>query len=101
MNEHRWWSVGAAFVAAGVTLTSAAAQPRQYRGDATVTVRFANPTDVEGLCAMIGAPNSAACANDQIMIVPNPCRYHGYYAEILCHELGHVNGWPPDHPTRG
>lgn len=42
-----------------------------------------------------------ACArvNGNRMIVPDPCLHtEESYARLLCHELGHINGWPADHP---
>jgi hypothetical protein len=36
-----------------------------------------------------------------LMIIGNPCDYPDEkYARHVCHELGHVNGWPKDHPNR-
>lgn len=34
--------------------------------------------------------------------LPNPCSFRRgeEYAELMCHELGHVNGWPPKHPRK-
>jgi hypothetical protein len=34
--------------------------------------------------------------------LPNPCTFKGggQYANLMCHELGHVNGWPPKHPRK-
>ena len=34
--------------------------------------------------------------------LPNPCTFKrgGEYADLMCHELGHVNGWPPKHPRK-
>lgn len=36
-----------------------------------------------------------------LVMMPNPClpAYRSEsYAKLLCHEQGHVNGWPGDHP---
>ena len=78
-------------------VVAAVAQPRRYQSAARVMVQFEPQENVQSLCALIGNPNAAACANDQVMIVPNPCAYRGYYAELMCHELGHVNGWGAEH----
>jgi hypothetical protein len=37
---------------------------------------------------------------DRTIVMPNPCYYpKDYYARVLCHELGHINGW--QHPPMG
>jgi antirestriction protein ArdC len=35
--------------------------------------------------------------------MPNPCAFpdSDAYAHLLCHELGHANGWPPTHGDFG
>lgn len=34
------------------------------------------------------------------IVMPNPCQYpEDDYARVLCHELGHVRGWPGNHPA--
>ena len=98
----RYWAI--AFAAALVlwfTLfwaLSAIAQPRSYQHATRVVVQFETPENVASLCAMLGVENAVACANEQVIIMPNPCLYAGRYPGILCHELGHVNGWGADHP---
>lgn len=32
-----------------------------------------------------------------VIFMPNPCAVAEEYAQILCHEQGHVNGWPGTH----
>jgi len=35
-----------------------------------------------------------------VMFVSNPCLYpEEKYARHVCHEMGHINGWPGDHPN--
>lgn len=41
-------------------------------------------------CALIGASRRE-------IIIGNPCKATGKYAADLCHEIGHLNGWPKDH----
>jgi len=74
--------------------------PSRYQGDVQSTVHFSD--NAELLCAIIKAPGRAiACGNPGgIMIVPNPCRWGDPYAELMCHEMAHVNGWPADHPKK-
>lgn len=39
-----------------------------------------------------------ACAAGPFVFMPNPCEYEGdAYADLLCHEQGHVNGWSGNH----
>lgn len=82
--------------------------PRQYRhgGEAKVVfsdnvgrdcvaaghkIGFRARTDLTNACAVLGGAET-------VLIVKNPCRESGAYAAVLCHELGHVNGWPVNHP---
>ena len=79
-------------------IASAFAQraPQAYRGPVQITVQFTSPENVEGLCGMMTngrLRNVEACANEQVMILPDPCGYPGRYAEVVCHEIGHANGW--------
>ncbi|MEO0712728.1 MAG: hypothetical protein AAFY37_02325 [Pseudomonadota bacterium] len=79
--------------------------PDTYRGDVTVAVEFIEPGKVGTRCAERGASPyglsiANACASPELVTMPNPCKVFqgGRYAKILCHELGHVNGWAADHP---
>ena len=76
--------------------------PAQYRGDAVVPVEFVHPAAIGMRCAERGAKflmlpgiNSNACANVDLISMPNPCATvtGGWYAAALCHEIGRVNGW--------
>jgi hypothetical protein len=79
--------------------------PERYQGDASAVVIFGHANVIASLC---GAPNAAgigplACAGEKdktpIIVAPNPCLFadNDLYAAILCHELGHISGWPKDH----
>ncbi len=73
--------------------------PERYRGDAKVQVRFTK--HAEPLCRIIKAPaGSIACApvGGDLIIAPNPCAWRDPYAKLMCHELGHSNSWPAEHP---
>ncbi len=75
--------------------------PRMFRGPVQITVQFASSENVENLCGMITGGrlrNVEACANENVMILPDPCTYPGRYAEVVCHEIGHSHGWPSSHP---
>lgn len=70
--------------------------PIAYRGPVQITVQFTDAQNVESLCGMItnGRLHGVeACANEQVMILPDPCTYPGRYAEVVCHEIGHSHGW--------
>ena len=70
--------------------------PRAFRGPVQITVQFTSAENVDGLCRMITEDrlrNREACANEQVMILPDPCTYPGRYAEVVCHEIGHSHGW--------
>jgi hypothetical protein len=80
--------------------------PGVYQRDNRVMVEFVHPAMVGIRCAergvrFMGMPgvNSGACADAELITMANPCFTvtGGWYAETLCHELAHVNGWAHDH----
>ena len=82
------------------------APPARFQTDTVATVEFVGPAETGSRCAergatFIGLPafNAAACASTTLVTMPNPCTASGagWYAELLCHEIAHVNGWPSDH----
>jgi hypothetical protein len=40
---------------------------------------------------------AVGCTVGGTIYVPNPCRWGDGYATLMCHELGHVNGWSAEH----
>jgi len=73
--------------------------PVRYRGDAEVKVRFTR--HATPYCGIIKAPaGSIACApvGGDLIIAPNPCAWRDPYAKLMCHEIGHANGWGAEHP---
>ena len=75
--------------------------PKEYRGDARVTVHFTRHSNVLCRIAKAQDPNVIACAgvNSDWMIVPNPCDWKSdVFARLMCHEKGHNLGYPADHP---
>lgn len=79
--------------------------PRRYQGDTTATVELLDPERVPPLCKALGGFSppgqyAVACATGRTIVMPNPCRWpnRSDYADLLCHEMAHVNGWPSDHP---
>jgi hypothetical protein len=73
--------------------------PSRYEHDSTVNVTFTEGASMERSCndyennlegcADIGGPH---------IWITNPCTVQQSYAQILCHELAHTNGWAADHP---
>lgn len=88
--------------------------PTQYQGDHVALVYFVdNPNSLKacGISQQLdskGGPTVfRGCVRDtplgQIVYLPNPCKDKKATAEnygsLVCHELGHVNGWPSNHPN--
>lgn len=81
-----------------------------YQGDNITGVIFnGGPDEVDSFCKTVlnyKEPNVQLVGCEMrmkkggtIIVVENPCRYpDDRYARHVCHELGHVNGWPADHP---
>lgn len=96
---------------AAVACTSAAPRPQfagmppeRFQGDGVAVVLFVS--DVRQYCNSDVPPGYTliACAkrvdDTPVIVMPNPCPLGEYefYARIACHELGHTNLWPGDHP---
>ena len=64
--------------------------PAEYQGDVRAVIEFVAADKVSDRC---GTAAMACGGNPAVM--PNPCRFNkdDPYARLLCHELGHVNGW--------
>lgn len=84
-----------------LTLASCLSVPRppeRYQESRSAVVDFMGEGEAYAYCtSTIGTP-AIACANGYRIWIDNPCLHQGPYAALLCHELGHVNGWPGDHP---
>lgn len=68
--------------------------PPEFHGDRDAMVTFT--ADPDAACRPLSRPTDRrilACAYHGALIVPNPCTQTGAYADLLCHELGHANGW--------
>lgn len=88
--------IGCAFWALVASVAFAQRAPPAFRGPVLIAVQFESAENVEHLCGMISEgrlSNIEACANEQIIILPDPCGYPGRYAEVVCHEIGHAHGW--------
>jgi hypothetical protein len=81
------------------------APPARFQGDASAVIVFGHEDVIASLCGARNAngvgPIACAGAKDgtPVIAAPNPCLAAAFdvYAAILCHELGHVNGWPKGH----
>ena len=76
------------------------ATPQRYQGDNSATVIFTSRQEtMDGACTPKKPGLALACTlQKKTIIMPNPCLWPGNeYAKLLCHEMGHVNGWSGDH----
>lgn len=78
--------------------------PERFRKSAILTLDMRDQAGIEAECQpLYGAPPSGmktyACSIGPRVVAPNPCTYPASdaYARMLCHELGHVNGWAAAH----
>ena len=78
--------------------------PERFTQGATVSVEFRDQAGIDVECqALFGQPPAGAktnaCFTGRKVIMPNPCSFPktDTYAHLLCHELGHVNGWTAAH----
>ena len=69
--------------------------PVRYQGDGVAGVVFTTEGGVQSMCPAVGY--AIGCTVGSTIYVPNPCRWRDPYATLLCHELGHVNGWSALH----
>lgn len=68
--------------------------PPEFHSDRHAMVTFT--ADPDTACRPLSRPTDRrilACEFHGALIVPNPCGQTGAYADLLCHELGHANGW--------
>lgn len=78
--------------------------PTDLRGNNKTEVVYLDPLTVDLRCGGDLDPTNGfivACHfyKTDVTILPNPCLYKDEpYARLACHELGHDNGWGPDHP---
>jgi hypothetical protein len=76
--------------------------PKRFRGDNSAKVDFVNPSRINEACGTKPDPNypEEACQDGDHFVLPNPCTFprSDFYAQVACHELGHENGWPGNHP---
>lgn len=82
--------------------------PYYYQGNAqpTIVLTVDDPNTKEACGVAAPGWRLLACEFDKdkahFIIMPNPCRFpeaqsEGSYAHLMCHEMGHANGWNADH----
>ncbi len=67
-----------------------------------LAVAFVSFGDFRRLCGehpTSASDQALSCFSKDILLATNPCTRldKGWYERLLCHELGHVNGWAADH----
>jgi hypothetical protein len=79
--------------------------PARFAGDGTNLVHYLQ-RPLPGTPCSSSVPagyqlNGCRLGGTNEVWLPNPCskEFAGQsFARYACHELGHSNGWPPDHP---
>jgi hypothetical protein len=76
----------------------------RFQHNATVILTTADQDGINRAClpdfgAAPEGMKTDACEIGGKVIAPNPCSYPetDSYAHLLCHEIGHANGWPATH----
>jgi lysozyme len=78
--------------------------PQRYTKNTSTYVYFATAAQIAVQCSDDGKPdpNIEACSSGppNKAVMPNPCIFPAAdnYARLLCHEIGHLNGWANNHP---
>jgi hypothetical protein len=72
--------------------------PAAFQFSSTATVQFVDHPELACLARGVLVP-AGACSDTHYMTVLNPCLVplKSHYDLVLCHELAHKNGWPPNH----
>lgn len=73
--------------------------PRAYQHPSTFIVSTVPSNLITLTCDRLGATHAdAACERDGAVYLPNPCDFpRDDYARLMCHEMGHINGWSANH----
>lgn len=86
--------------------------PVQYQGNAkplvVITVTDPNTKEACGVAQkgyVILGCQRATKEGISLLWMPNPCifpeaQWQGSYAHLMCHEMGHAQGWGGDHPDK-
>lgn len=74
--------------------------PTKYQSNSRVVVTFLTPEQIESQMSTGNCSGTTFAYEDEGGLhLPNPCKYPktDAYARLVCHELGHHNGWPAYH----
>lgn len=75
--------------------------PQEYQKSTAARVIFTDPSGIGKMCGVAKEAGQLilACQGEikgmPVIVLPNPCLWPEpeFYAAVVCHELGHVNGW--------
>jgi len=93
----------AMLAAASTALFTDAQPPERFQSPTVFVLEVGTQAAIESRCQpLFGVPPAGmktdACAAGGRVVAPNPCDFDSErYARMLCHEMAHVNGWPPTH----
>jgi hypothetical protein len=89
----------AAALGPAVALYSSEDPPARFRANTRARIRFMDEAAIGRACGDEGFGSCASIGplRRPWLVMPNPCGIPESYAKRLCHELGHVNGWPRLH----
>ena len=97
--------VAACAVAATTSMVDSGYPPPKYQHDGIAAVTFfVGQKKINSICGEAGPGyQTQACAfsGDRKLVLPNACdaEFEGQsFARLVCHEMGHLNGWPGNHP---
>lgn len=97
-------AVAAALLLAAPASADVGFPPSQYQSDGGAVTLYVSQTSLYRLCGVKPAEGMrlyGCVRRDRMMVLLNPCGPEfssEVYARIACHELGHTNGWPGNHP---
>lgn len=75
--------------------------PEEFTRQGSAVVVFVDTDAMDATCRRMGAAaerNIQGCTNltTGVVYMPRPCTWSDAYAQLLCHETGHVAGWRHD-----
>jgi hypothetical protein len=88
-----WWGLFSLLPGGGSTWRDR--PPQRFQGNNVAVVNFTDERVVQRMCPHVSG--AIGCAVGNTIYVPNPCRWGDAYATLMCHELGHTNGWSANH----
>lgn len=75
--------------------------PDEFARQGSAVVVFVDTDAIDTTCRRMGAAaerNIQGCTSltTGVVYMPRPCTWSDAYAQLLCHETGHVAGWRHD-----